>query len=206
MPVNRFLAVVASLPAIVFAIQADGQDNIPLSFKEQQEVVRRVEAAKSYRQAAVIDADKRIYVVDLWAYEMRRAKPPRRMAEVLHFKYEGGETIRTTYDLNAHKVVKVEKLQAYPTPLAAQELTVAIEVARQNDHRVETLFGEDNESVLTELLVPIIADKNSPRFGHRIAKLMFRANPDAVETVSVEVDLTDSKLIVVPGSSSPEKK
>ncbi|MEW4566617.1 hypothetical protein AB1L88_02000 [Tautonia sp. JC769] len=124
--------------------------------------------------------------------------PDRVVVETLHFKYDEGVTIRSRIDAESREVVSVEKLRAYPTPLAPEELEEAMKLAREESDAVQGLFEEarDDGPKVTHL-VPVISDPDNPRFGSRIVLLQLRLRPEpgADEPpgrgLTVEVNLTD---------------
>jgi hypothetical protein len=95
------------------------------------------------------------------------------LVEALHFNYDDGKTIRTLYDLTDKKVIKVDALEAYPTPLANQEIAEAKKLASEKDERAKALLQKyrDNE-ISVGALAPVIADRANKRFGKRLAILV----------------------------------
>ena len=121
--------------------------------------------------------------------------PEREIVEMLHFDYSDGRTVRSRVDLTNKKVLKVERLAAYPTPLAEEELRKAISLARDLAPAVNALYQEDTAKVKVEPLVPTIADPNDPRFGRRIVDLNFRLER---KNARVSVDLTTGTIVAPP--------
>ena len=180
------------------------QETIPLTPRERAAVIAAIEAAPSHRAASLRPRDARMFATKVWAYRIKGAdRPARRLAEVAHFKYDGGQTIRTTYDLDGKRVLKVETLDAYPTPLAPAELTAAVDLAKELVPAVKALYAKQGDKVRTDVLVPVVADKASPLFGHRTVHMTFRATAGGDGGVTVELDLTDRKLIPMPGETRP---
>jgi hypothetical protein len=164
--------------------------DISLSADDRSALKRVVEEHPRFKRAAEATTDRRIYLTSIWAYSMVLEGNLTRRAEVEHFKYEGGVTIRTHVDmLPSLSVINVESLPAYPTPLAADELSEAVKLAREGIVRVKALYESAPEPTVRSIVV-LIADRDSPRFGHRIVVLSFTKRNGRDETVSVEVDLT----------------
>lgn len=187
------LIVLTALGAAVTA--AAEPEPLVLSAEERAGIVRRVEHCGTFRTAAIGRTDPRRYLTHFWAYELKAGKEaPRRLAEVTHFKYEGGETIRTTVDLGTREVVKVEVLKAYPTPLAPDELTAAVSLAKEKSPAVRAFYEKHPNDVQVQALAPVVADAKSPRFGHRIALLTFRTKKDARDSLLIDVDLTNRTI------------
>ena len=122
------------------------------------------------------------------------------VVETLHFKYDEGVTIRTRIDAQKMIVLKTEKLRAYPTPLAAEELEKAVGLAREKSAPVNKIYGDAEGKPDVTALVPVISDAMSPRFGHRLVILSVGPKPPADakappgKRVTVEIDLTDGTV------------
>jgi len=115
--------------------------------------------------------------------------------ETLHFDYSTGKTIVTVYDVARKKVIKLEQLAAYPTPLADEELAQAKELARARDKRVRELYAKYGEKKVTvDALTPVIASPKDKRFGKRLTILTLTPKEHLPDTVSVTVDLTDKTV------------
>lgn len=118
-------------------------------------------------------------------------------AETVHFKYEGGITVRSTVDLQKKKVIKVERLEAYPTPLIKKEEERAIRLARAQIPVVEGLYGNKKNKVRAQVLVPIVSDRKHRLFGHRLVRITFRPQRFSSNSLTVRVDLTEDKAILL---------
>jgi hypothetical protein len=117
--------------------------------------------------------------------------------EALHFDYDTGKTIRSICNEREHKVVKIETLEAYPTPLAAEELALATKLAKEKDERAKVLFKKYNQEQITvEALAPVISDRKNKNFGKRLAILIFSPKKKLRDTVSVTINLTDETVSV----------
>ena len=102
------------------------------------------------------------------------------VVETLHFRYDGGVTIRSKLDANTREVLEVEELHAYPTPLAPAERDEAIELAREKSERVRKLLHEDaGGQPDVNILVPVVSDDKNPKFGHRLVILSVGPKPPA---------------------------
>jgi hypothetical protein len=112
--------------------------------------------------------------------------------ETLHFDYDTGRTIRTIYNITEKKLVQVELLEAYPTPLAVEEITEATKLAKDKHERVRALLQKyKEEKVTVEALAPVVADRKNKRFGKRLAILVMSPKEKLADTVSVTINLTD---------------
>jgi Cu2+-containing amine oxidase len=115
--------------------------------------------------------------------------------ETLHFDYDGGKTIRTVYNLTDNKVVKLQTLEAYPTPLAEEELAEARKLAADKDERVKALLRKYKEEQITVgALAPVVSERKNKDFGKRIAILQLTPKEKLTDTVTVTVNLTDQTV------------
>ena len=101
------------------------------------------------------------------------------VVETLHFRYDGGVTIRSKLDANTREVLLVEELRAYPTPLCPVERDEAIELAREKSERVRKLYEDAGGQPDVNILVPVVSDDKNPKFGHRLVILSVGPKPPA---------------------------
>ena len=154
--------------------------------------------AKSSTFAAAIKGKKKVVASTLLRFKEKddKADSEFEFAEALHFDYDSGRTIRTLFNLTEGKAVKVEALEAYPTPLADEEFNQAITLATEKDERVSALRKKHQEADLEiQALAPVISDKKNKRFGKRLAILTFMPKTKLEESVSVTVNLTDDVVL-----------
>ena len=115
--------------------------------------------------------------------------------ETLHFRYDDGKTIRTVLNLSANKVVKVEELAAYPTPLAGNEVAEAKKLAEEKDEKVKVLVANTPAGNLTvSTLAPVVSDKKHANYGKRLAVVIYSPKGKLAETQKVLVNLTDKTV------------
>jgi hypothetical protein len=175
--------------------------SVQRSFKpgELQALLARIESSPELRQAAAAKTDSRLYFASAAKYEIQEDKGAlREIAQVLYFKYEGGVTIRVTWDLQAGKVINLETLEAYPTPLAAEEQAAAIQLAREKNDLIRQRFGTTKaKDIEIEVLNTVISNPEDPRYGHRMVLLTFSHKKGKPTTVTVEVDLTQKTVSLV---------
>jgi hypothetical protein len=123
------------------------------------------------------------------------AKEPQQMIEALHFRYDDGKTLRTTYNMSTKKVTKLEALEAYPTPLAAEEVAEAKKLAQKQDKKVNDLMMKyKGPELRVQALAPVISEKKHKLFGKRLARLVLTPKKQLKDSVSVTVNLTDKKV------------
>lgn len=116
--------------------------------------------------------------------------------EVLYFNYDDGNTIRAVYNLTEKKIVMIEAMEAYPTPLASEEIAQAKKLAEETNEKVKVLMRKyKNNQVAVQALAPVIADKSDKRYGKRLAILIFTPKEKLVDSVSVTVNLTDKTVL-----------
>src|SRR5262245_5075385 len=92
----------------------------PLTKKEKAEVFKLIEESKEFKEAA--SGKKKVVPASAWSYREKDGKREVEFVETLHFNYNNNQTIRTLYNRTDKRVVRVESLEAYPTPLADEEL------------------------------------------------------------------------------------
>jgi hypothetical protein len=166
---------------------------------EMQAMLTKIENSPEFRQATAAKTDSRLYFASAAKYETREDDGAvRETAQVLYYKYEGGVTIRVTWDLKAGAVTNVETLEAYPTPLAEAERSAAILLAKeQNDLIRQRFVNSKAKDVEIEVLNPVISNPEDPRYGHRMVLLTFFHKKGKPATVTVEVDLTRKTVNLV---------
>jgi hypothetical protein len=128
-----------------------------------------------------------------------KARPPGAptesdFVEALHFNYDNGKTIRTIYNLTDKNVVKIDALEAYPTPLASEEIAEARKLADEKDDRARAVLRKYRDQIAVSALAPVIADRSNKRFGKRLAILVFTPKRNPADGVTVTVNLTDKTV------------
>jgi len=119
---------------------------------------------------------------------------------ILRYRYDDGATLRTKIDVATKKVLSVEKLTLYPTPLAGEEIAEAIRLARAKSPAVDKIYKEAANDPVLGYLVPIVSDSKNPKYGHRLVLLSVSpkapADPEALppRRVTVRVDLTNESV------------
>ena len=123
------------------------------------------------------------------------SKEPQQIIEALHFRYDDGKTLRTTYNMSAKKLTKLEALEAFPTPLAPEEITDAKKLAQKQSKKVSDLMTKyPGPELGVQALAPVISEKKHALFGKRLARLVLTPKKNLKSTVSVTVNLTDKKV------------
>jgi hypothetical protein len=118
------------------------------------------------------------------------------LVQSLHFRYLDGKTIRTTCTAANARVLKIEELEAYPTPLTDQEIADAQKLAREKDSRVKEMFKKYKASDLDiQAVAPVVAFRKNPLFGKRLATLFLTPKKNAGAVLSVTVNLTDGEVV-----------
>ena|SRR5262245_15276968 len=173
-----------------------------LTGAERTALLKEVAASKEF--ATAIKESKKVVPVRVRTYtEAVDGKPEARFAEVLHFNYADGRTIRTVYNRTDGRIVRVESLEAYPTPLADSELARAKQIAEKSEARAE-FVRRNGDRVEVTYLAPVIADPKHPLFGKRLVTLIYRTKADpkqadqTADSLNVQVNLTDEELVKEP--------
>jgi len=117
------------------------------------------------------------------------------LVETMHYRYDDGVTVRTTFNTTEKKVVKVEQLPAYPTPLATEELRDARTLAQEKEPAVNALMKRYKQADLTiQTLNPVVSNRMSKLFGKRLVILLIAPKDKPEERVTVTVNLTDRTI------------
>jgi Cu2+-containing amine oxidase len=125
-----------------------------------------------------------------------KSAPGSRRALVLHYRYEGDQTITTVVDLTAQRVVDVRTAAHVAAPLSQEEFEQARGMAMA-DARVAGALGQNRGRVTVEPLV-LHATEGDPLFGHRVVRLLFRVDRDYLSAPIVLVDLTTRQVMIEP--------
>jgi hypothetical protein len=117
-----------------------------------------------------------------------------RKAMVVHYRYVDNAALLTGVDVARKKVLKVEVVAGFPTPLAPEETARAEKLARAHPKVKAFLDGHGGriqvESYLAHSGVP-----SDPAFSHRVANIAFRLDGDYLRAPNVDVDLTDGVVL-----------
>ncbi|MEX0679685.1 MAG: hypothetical protein WD063_21630 [Pirellulales bacterium] len=173
-----------------------------LSVAKRREIYQAVERSPEFRKAT---NDYKKVVATAASRILYEEDPQRDVMEVLHYRYDDGKTIRTLFNAADNKSIKTEELEAYPTPLADEELEQAKKLARSQEKRVNDLFvRHEEEEVTVRALAPVISDRKNKLYGKRLAILRYMPMGKPAEAVTVEVNLTDG--VVLPSERDESKK
>lgn len=189
---HRAMALAVLLLACLPGKAVGSVERTELRDDELRTVIETLQGLELFKKATARTEDQRMFLVSSSKYRVKEdGKAEKAVAEVVYFRYEGGITIRATLDLGTNELLKLEELKAYPTPLAEEESTEAIRLAKEQSPAVRALYAANGEKdVKIEKLVPVISNPEDPRYGHRLVILMFgpKSRPEGV--VKVAVDLT----------------
>ena len=138
--------------------------------------------------------------------DARDAESPRN-ALVIHYRYEGNLAILTSVNIGRRKVTKIETEAHFPTSLAPEELTRAIELAHASaDVRKALSRHGPPEKFEVDALMSHTADESSPIYQHRALRLFFRQGRTyLLYGPVVEVDLTTETVRVYAGGDEGHK-
>ena len=171
------------------------------SYASFQPTAAEREVAVALAEGAIAERKLRtaspLYVtnVDLVRDKADDAESEERLAMVTHYRYEGDLAIQTLVNLTEKKVVSLESIPHLPTPLVAQEFSLARELALSRAD-VKQALEEYRDRLNVEALVVRTASEDDPLFGHRVVRLLFRVGQDYLSTPIVMVDLTEKKVII----------
>lgn len=191
---QRLLFVWAALWSLTEAAQA--QEAVRLDKPEDQKpILDAIRTLPAFRAAVAAQEDDRLALVSVVRYAFADERGQRLVAEVSHFRYEGGVTIRTTYDLGRKVLLSVELLPAYPTPLGVEETAKAIAMAREKSpiyHNFYKTHGDDGVDL--QVVSSLYADPRHPLYRHRIAVVRLRPKADLTQLTTIPVDLTEGLI------------
>jgi len=117
---------------------------------------------------------------------------PQDIVEAVHYRYDDGVTLRTVCTPADRKVVEVEALTAYPTPLAPEEIEAARALAREKDAVLQKILAEGG-TLAVETVALVMAERSNKLFGKRLAVVI--ARPKTGAPVWVTVNLTDRTIV-----------
>jgi hypothetical protein len=201
---KKYIIGSVCLVVLTSALPLRAQETEQLSAERKQQVVNLVEQSIDGGSGARTTRGSRSRVlVGVWAYALpQQNSESRHLAEVTHYDYQGGVTLRTTVDLSQPaqpKILGTERLKAYPTRLAPEELAQAVRLAQQLPE-VQNLFASSANIVRVTHLAPVMADRDSPSFGHRLVKLFLRAGDQSPGFTVVDVDLSQQTARLAHGN------
>jgi hypothetical protein len=120
------------------------------------------------------------------------SKQEERFVRALFYRYDDGKSIRALLNRTTGKLVKVEVLEAYPTPPNEAEEAKAKALAIAQIEDVKALLEKyKEEGVTIEFQAPVISDRKDPRFGKRLVTVYLTPKAANAGAISVTVNLTD---------------
>jgi hypothetical protein len=134
-----------------------------------------------------------------------------RAAEVAIYRYDTNQALMNHVDLATGKVTAQSIPSDYLMPLAADEVTEATTVARNDEGVTAALIaaGMDPAKATANALLTVANDKSAVCASHRCARLFFFTPEKTVPTFSVVVDLSTLHVVEVQpfdttnGSTNP---
>ena len=173
-----------------YAVTCSAQERININQADRERLLEIVEDAPAFKAIPTSQSAPRRYLTELSVVRSTVDGKPTRIATVVHYEYENGQTIRTVVDLDAGQVKEVKQFEAFSTPLAPEERLEAIQLALRHVAEVRDVLNEEPAPEITAMPWAI-PDKQSPQYGHRVCSLLIvsRARPRG-RFVRVEVDLT----------------
>lgn len=163
-------------------------------------LARQLAEQELFQPVNRIGPGEKIYFTRIELLPGSSAEATGRIVLVTHYRYQGNLAVLSTVDLDAGHVIKVENVNNLPTPLAAEEWELTLELARAN-RQVASLFREFGEDLQVEgkLGWPVsVADLTVPR---RDVYLLFRVNGAYLNGPPVVVDLVREQVRVNDGAS-----
>jgi hypothetical protein len=194
MKVCSLTAAVLLLAATLISAQASRQEFTTLSPETQGAILSIMTKAPEFVKAT--KGTKKLVVCSMVQFTAKRGElKGKQIVQALHYDYDKGMTIRTTLDSQGKKVVRLEKLEAYPTPLAPSELRRAVKLASEHSPSFKSAmnkYKEDDRNV--EAMVPVVSDRKSKLFGKRLVSVRVVPREHPEKSVAVTVNLTDGRI------------
>jgi Copper amine oxidase, enzyme domain len=174
-----------------YAGACSAQERIVINQADKEQLLKIVEDAPAFKEVPTSKSAPRRYLTEFSAVRSMVDGKSTRIATVVHYEYENGQTIRTIVDLDAREVKEVRRFEAFSTPLSPEERLEAIQFALRHVSEVRELLNEEPPPEITAMPWAIL-DKDSIQYGHRVASLLIvsRSRPSS-GIARVEVDLTE---------------
>jgi len=180
--------------AFIACVANSAVKQMTIETSEVKTIRERIESSDEFQRAAARQKDSRLVFVGASKYANTDvAAESAAIVEAVYYKYEGGITIRATTDSEG-KLLKLEELEAYPTPLTPEEQSEAVRLANEKSEEVRAISTAAQGELVVEALAPVVADPADPRYGHRLVLLTFYPRSSRARSVLVEVDLTQGSV------------
>jgi hypothetical protein len=165
-------------------------DPLRLTDAEKKAVVELAEKELRDREMLV----GRVYLskIDVFQDSHDRASP--RKAIVVHYRYADNAALITGVDVARRRVLKVEAVAGFPTPLAPEESARAENLARAHP-KVKAFLDANNGRVQVESYLAHSSVPTDAAFSHRVANMAFRLAGDYMRAPNVDVDLTAGTVL-----------
>jgi hypothetical protein len=135
--------------------------------------------------------------------EKPKAKGPR--AVVTSYRYFDDITFFSIIDLGTGKVVDIQAVQHFHTPLSDDEFDEAQALAREKSDEVKKLYERFGEDVLVDPQFSQFAVKDDPRV-HRVVHLIYRVGKRELSYPRPQVDLTTREVDVPAPEPQPKER
>jgi len=165
-------------------------DPLQLTAAEKKAVAELAEKELKTREMLVGKAY--LSKIDVFRDTHDRASP--RKAMVVYYRYVDNAALIVGVDVARNKVVKVEAVAGFPTPLAPEENARAERLARAHP-KVKAFLDEHGGRVRLESYLAHSSVPSDPAFSHRVANMAFRLDGDYLRAPNVDVDLTDGRIL-----------
>lgn len=122
---------------------------------------------------------------------------PLRRAVGVHYSYARGGVIRLFIDLRQRSVIGREIEFNAPAPLAEEEMSKAVAIARRSDGSLDRELAEVGPHQIAVYAHPLIDNnKSSPRYAHRMADIFVSPRGSQSSTYRYSIDLSMEELIL----------
>jgi hypothetical protein len=184
-PLGTYLALfLGSL--VAFPTTANAEEASWALTAEEEALVQRL-ASEALTNSKLLVGKTYLTRIELFS----GARGQGRNVLVEHYRYQGDVTLQTSIDLDKRQVLGTIALEHSPTPLAAEELERAEQLARAHPLVKRALARYADKKIEVDALLVFTADAEQPSYHHRAVRLHFREGRSyLLYAPHVEIDLT----------------
>jgi hypothetical protein len=134
-----------------------------------------------------------------------KPKPNSPRAVVTSYRYFDDITVFSIIDLGTGRVVDVQAVQHFHTPLSDDEFDEAQALAREKSDEVKKLYERFGEDILVDPQFSQFSLKDDPRV-HRVVHLIYRVGKRELSYPRPQVDLTTREVDVPAPEPQPKER
>jgi hypothetical protein len=164
-------------------------DVLQLTAAEKKSVIGLAEKELKEREMFV----GKVYLSKIDVFRDSHDRDSPRKAMVVHYRYADNAALITGVDVARKKVLKVEAVAGFPTPLAPEEINRAVQLAKAHP-KVKAFLDANGGRIRVEAYLAHSSVPSDPAFNHRVANMAFCLGEDYLRAPNVDVDLTDGRV------------